>query len=231
MCDKNPNWPLINCWLLLLSSFVFACKPKKRIWHTYVKSHGALNCTFICKGFYCGPEKLKKNNRNEVGGRSDSCGSKIQVVPKNYYNLYFFKPKAKLRYHHIIAIFVIISIIIIIIILAIMQLRPCENWDFASQWLFLNSSSLQYPHTNSPDRSEYISSKNKLREFDKRSKHLGQPLYTSERILLCVYFHLPSGVSAHKCIPVKWDFKVWWLSAWLQSLFLFSFYNYFITVF
>ena len=126
MCDKNPNWPLINCWLLLLSSFVFACKPKKRIWHTYVKSHGALNCTFICKGFYCGPEQLKKNNRNEVGGRSDSCGSKIQVVPKNYYNLYFFKPKAKLRYHHIIAIFVIISIIIIIIILAIMQLRPCE---------------------------------------------------------------------------------------------------------
>ena len=131
----------------------------------------------------------------------------------------------------IIAIFVIISIIIIIIILAIMQLRPCENWDCASQWLFLNSSSLQYPHTNSPDWSEYISSKNKLREFDKRSKHLGQPLYTSERILLCVYFHLPSGVAAHKCIPVKWDFKVWWLSTWLQSLFLFSFYNYFITVF
>ena len=100
MCDRNPNWPLINCWLLLLSSFVFACKPEKRIWHTYVKSHGALYCTFIWKGFYCGPEQLKKNNRNEFGGRSDSCGSKIQVVPKNYYNLYFYKPKAKLRYHH-----------------------------------------------------------------------------------------------------------------------------------
>ena len=29
----------------------------------------------------------------------------------------------------------------------------------------------QYPHTNSPNWSLYISIKNKLREFDKRSKH------------------------------------------------------------
>ena len=46
-----------------------------------------------------------------------------------------------------------------------------------------------------------------------------QLLYTSEWILLCIYFHLPSGISAHKWTQVKWDFKIWWLSAWLQSLF------------
>ena len=184
---------------------------------------------FICKGFYCGPEQLKKNNRSEFGGRSDSCGSKIQVVQKNYYNLYFFKPKAKLRYHH--RHFCRHQHHHHHYYLGYNAIKALWNWDLASQWLFLNSSSLQYPHTNSPDWSEYISSKNKLREFDKRSKHLGQPLYTSERILLCFYFHLPSSVSAHKCIPVKWDFKVWWLSTWLQSLFLFSFYHYFIAIF
>ena len=32
------------------------------------------------KAFGCGPEQLKKNNRNEVGGRSDSSGGKIQIV-------------------------------------------------------------------------------------------------------------------------------------------------------
>ena len=35
----------------------------------------------------------------------------------------------------------------------------------------LNPVSPQYLHTNSPNWSSYISIKNKLREFDKRSKH------------------------------------------------------------
>ena len=133
----------------------------------------------------------------------------------------------------IIAIFVIISIIIIIIIiLATMQLRPCEIETLLVSGCSLTLQAWQYPHTNSPDWSAYISLKNYLREFDKRSKHLGQPLYNSEWILLCVYFHLPSGISAHKCTQVKWDFKVWWLSAWLQSLFPIIFNNYdFIIIF
>ena len=95
---------------------------------------------FICKGFYCGPEQLKKNNRNEFGGRSDSCGSKIQVVPKNYYNLYFFKPKAKLRYHH--RHFCHHQHHHHHYYLGYNAIKALWNWDLASQWLFLNSSSL-----------------------------------------------------------------------------------------
>ena len=52
-------------------------------------------------------------------------------------------------------------------------LNSCLSWTL---WRSIESVSLltfkqQYPHTNSPNRSSYISCKKLLREFNKRSRH------------------------------------------------------------
>ena len=45
------------------------------------------------------------------------------------------------------------------------------HWATGDLWELLKATKSQYPHTNSPNWSPYISLKNELREYDKRSEH------------------------------------------------------------
>ena len=120
----------------------------------------------------------------------------------------------------IIAIFVIISIIIIIIILAIMQLRPCEI-----ETLLVSGCSLTLQACN-------IHIQILLTDLHTFPWGISwESLIKDQSILgnLCtlqsgscfafIFTCLLAGISAHKWTQVKWDFKIWWLSAWLQGLF------------
>ena len=53
----------------------------------------------------------------------------------------------------------------------------------------------QYPHTNSPNWSLYISRKNKLKEFDKRLKHF----------LPADYFINSHNLFTSLCIDIVWE--------------------------
>ena len=131
----------------------------------------------------------------------------------------------------IIAIFVIISIIIIIIILAIMQLRPCEIETLlvsgCSLTLQAYNIHIQILLTNLNIFPRRISWENLIKD-----QSIWGNLCTLQSGSCFVFIFTCLLAYQHiKCIPVKWDFKVWWLSTWLQSLFLFSFYHYFIAIF